>query len=160
MNDRKRKDQNMKRALRQLIMIVLIAAFVFCMAGCGSAKSGLLDEKVSGMVDCFAARDADGAYSLIYPGITDIENYRTGLEELYEYFPVAPGYTLERQNFSSKKTLGSGSEILEGQYQVEFSGSIFYIVAAWRSDSDGSGFTTFYAFNEEDWAKAQKKEQS
>ncbi len=139
-----------------MITIVLIAALVFCMSGCGFKQGAFLDEKVSELIDCFAAQDADGSYALIYPDGTDMESYLSSVEKIYEYFPVTTGYTMERQEFSYKKSLSDGSDIIEGQYQVEFGGKVFYIIVTWRTDDEVSGFTNFYAFNEEDWAKAQE----
>ncbi len=146
----------MKHMPRKILIIVLIVAFAFCITGCGGKKGALLDEKVSGMIDCLVAQDGDGAYAYIYPEDTLKDSFLSTVEDIYEYFPVTPGYTVEREGYSYKKSLNSGSDIIEGQYKVEFDGNVFYIIASWRSDDKGSGFTTFYAFNEEDWAKAKE----
>ena len=149
----------MKSYMKHLFAILLIVSIAFSLGGCSkSVDSGALDEKVKEMIDCYAAHDMSGQYSMIYPGIIDQDEYKSVAEELYEYFPVTSGYTLELQQFRATKRVGSSSQnILEGQYKVEFEGKIFYIAVSWQSDKEASGFTAFRAVNEEEWNAAQKK---
>ena len=148
----------MRRVLRQLIVIALIVSFAVLTAGCGGIKPSLLDEKVAEMVECYVEQDTERAYSLIYPGIVDEKTFLSAADEVCEYFPVTSDYTMNREDFKYGRGLSSGKDIAEGHYTVEFNETVFHILVQWCSDKDGSGFTTFRMYNEEDWAMAQEAE--
>ena len=148
----------MKRASRQLIVIVLIISFAVLAAGCDAIKPSFLSEKVTEMLDGYAAQDIEKTYSLLYPGLVDEESYVGLAEGIYEYFPVPAEYKLIQDEFKYTRTLNPKRDIADAQYKIEFDEKVFYAVVEWFSDEGGSGFTTFRIFNEEDWAMAQEAE--
>ncbi len=155
----------MKKRMKRVLAVLLAAAVLAGLAGCGSKKAPapdpsaaeptLLNEKLTEMLDRDAARDADGAYALIYPGFAEPESFRTAEKSLYEYFPVTAGYTWEVIEWNTTKGPVEGSEITEGHYWVEFDGKGFHVYATWRADQDKGGFTEFRVVSQEDWAAEQ-----
>ena len=142
-----------KRTLSVLLAVVCIA----CLAACSKADPALLTEKVTAMLDLDVARDAEGGYAMLYPGMTDRDTYLATADQIYAYFPVTAGYTCKLGQWNYTKALGSGAEVYEGLYDVSFDEQVFLIYAVWRSDKDGAGFTKFQIVSEEDYLAAQSK---
>ena len=151
----------MKRTAMIFLLIVLLTAailLIFGLPGCSAPDPTLLNEKVVEMIDRDAAHDPEGAYAMLYPGVTDRETFLSTIEWIYEYFPVTEGYTWELEQWNSTKQLAGGDLVTQnGIYRVEFEGRTFHVVAVWRSDENGSGFTRFQVINEEDWATVQNQ---
>jgi hypothetical protein len=155
----------MKNRMRHILAALLAVVLAVGTAGCGSkeppapdpavSEPVLLNEKLVEMLELYAARDPDGGYTLIYPGVTDLATQRAAAEAAYEYFPVTAGYTWDVIEWSAYKGPVEGSEITEGHYWVESDGKGFHVYATWRADSDRSGFTEFQVVSQEDWAAGQ-----
>ncbi len=140
----------MKTYSKRFLAIISVVLIAFCLAGCAKADPKLLDEKVAEMIDLSVARDIDARYSMLYPGVTDAETYRSTAEQIDSYFPVTAGYTLDLQEWYYTKGLTDGSETYEGKYKAEFDGKVFFIVVTWYHNADGEGFTRFRIVSEED----------
>ena len=153
------KDRYMKRnsLLLRTLAVILAVCLAACLAGCAKGDPELLNEKVVKLLDLDAARDTETAYSMLYPGVTDLEAYRTSAEKIYEYFPVSADYTWELLEWNVTKSITNSNEIYDGRYKVTFDGQVFYVYAVWRSDPNGSGFTRCQVVSEADWLANQKK---
>ncbi len=148
----------MRSWTKRVFALLLAAIYVICLAACSSkAEPTLLNEKVTAMIDLDASHDAEGAYAMLYPGVTDRETFCSTAEKMYEYFPVTAGYSWKLGQWEYTKGLSNGSEVYEGQYEVSFDERVFLIHAVWRSDEGGSGFTRFQVVSREDWLAAQSK---
>ncbi len=157
--DNNDKGHNMKGLLRILTPILIVFACVIFCVGC---KAGLpisidsdedvnqLKGRVAEMIDYIAARDFDGAYSMLYPGVTDKDNFDLIAEQIYEYFPATEGYTLEIIQWDKYTGSNIDSNFIKADYKVEFDESVFYIGVTWRYNNDGNGFTQFQVANEKD----------
>ena len=146
----------MRNLLRRFLASMLVVLLVFCIVGCTKADRNLLNEKVTAMIDLIIKHDTEAMYSMLYPGAMDVETYLSTAELIDDYFPVTVGYTWNLQQLNVRKGVNEPYKIYDGQYKVEFDEKVFYIVATWRSDSDGEGFMRFQILNEEDWVAAQK----
>ena len=147
----------MKNLTSRFLALALAASFVFCLAGCSKADLTLLNEKTVAMLDLSVERDTEGRFSMIYPGVTDIESYRSTAEMMDEYFPITSGYTWKRLEWHITTDLSKSSKFYDGLYQVVFDENVFYLYATWRADRDGEGFTNFQIVNEAEWEAAQNK---
>ena len=145
----------MNSLIKRVLAIILAVSTVFCLVGCVEADPTLLNEKVTAMIDLSVEHDAVTRYSMLYPGVTDADTYLSTVELIDDYFPVTAGYTWELQQWNITKGTKNSVEIYDGQYKVEFDGRVFFIIATWRSDSDGEGFTRFQIVSEEDQIAAK-----
>ena len=144
-----------KSLTRRSLAIILAVSAVFCLAGCARVDPTFLNEKVTAMIDLCIEHDTPSRYSMLYPGVTDMEAYQNTAELTDQYFPVTTGYTWRLQQWKVTKSVNRSNVLYEGQYQVEFEGKVFYIYAVWRSDSNGEGFTRFQIIDEKDWTAEQ-----
>lgn len=149
----------MKKLIKYVVAVLLLTSIIVAASGCASASPAFLNDKVKEMIDLDVAQDTDGAYAMLYPGTTDKETHDATAKKIYEYFPVVEGYTCEVEQWKVSKGVGNGIAVYEGQYKVEFDGKLFIVLAAWRTDNEGSGFTRFQIINEDDWNAAQKNDQ-
>ena len=147
----------MKAAAKRFFSVLLFLSFLACLSGCAKVDPSFLTGKVTEMIDLSISHDVDGKYALLHPGVTDRETFGHTDELLREYFPVVAGYSCEMQQYNQTKGINNDLEVYEGLYLVQFEGQSFRIIARWRSDPEGSGFTEYRIFNEEDWQAAQKK---
>ncbi|MBO7375579.1 MAG: hypothetical protein J6V01_00645 [Clostridia bacterium] len=140
----------MKSSTVRFFAVLSVVLIAFCLAGCAKADPKLLSEKVTEMIDLSVARDTDARFSMLYPGVTDADTYRSTAEQIDNYFPVTAGYTLELQEWYFTKGLINENETYEGEYKVEFDGKVFYVAVTWYHDSAGEGFTRFRVVSEEE----------
>ena len=149
------KGYPMKSLIKRFLLIILAASIGICLTGCVDADPTLLNEKVTTMIALSIEHDTESRYSMLYPGVIDVDTYRSTAKMIDEYFPVTANYTWELQQWNATKGLGNPVEIYDGQYKISFDGKTFYAYVVWRSDSGGDGFTRFQIVSEEDQIAAK-----
>jgi hypothetical protein len=137
----------MKKMKRGIAILLVVTALAVCLTGC-TANAKILNGKVVEMLDLLAARDTDGTYAMMHPDISTLEDHRTAVDNLYEYFPITKPYSCRLQNFNVNIT--NGVKTLEGRYRVIFDETTYIVYASWVSDNNGSGFTDFRVSTEMD----------
>ena len=140
------------------VVIVLLMATII--TGCLNinlipikAKPDALNEKVILMLDKAVAQDVEGMYELMYPGGIELNDFRSFVKKLTEKYLTTEDYTWEIKRYEHYRGINNKDDWEEGHYLIQSGGVSFYIRAKWFSDENGSGFSDFYAFDEESWKK-------
>lgn len=135
--------RNQKLGIRVTAALLLLV-LAFSLAGCAGIDTDAMEQRVRAMLDCDVTGDVEGSFALLYPGVTDEENYRKTFQQIQEYFPITEGYTLSLEKYNVTKQVGTQSRTVEtAQYRVEFDGQVFYVNTEYVSDKLSSGFTVF-----------------
>ena len=136
----------MKNAMKSILALILALAMIFSLAACAAIDSIAepLTEKIEEMLACYIAGDEEGSYALFYPGTLEEDAYHDIFLQICDYFPITEGYSLSVMNATTSTGIGSGAvTTMQGQYQVEFDGAVYYLFVAHVSDTSGSGFRSF-----------------
>lgn len=136
----------MKNTAKSILALILALSMIISLAACAAldSLSAPLTEKVEEMLACSIAGDEDGAYALLYPGVAERSAYHDLFLQICDYFPITEDYSLSVMNVTTSKGIGNGAaSTMQGQYQVEFDGLVYYLFVVHVSNSGGSGFQTF-----------------
>ena len=134
----------MKRVLCILaVAMVVCCLFTACTLSTGFGKSQT-QPKVEEMMLALAEGDDAAAQALLHPDVD--ENAEEQLALIKEYLAGRQISSLEQQNVSVNKSVGTGGTVLreEVTYQATLDDNTeIYILASYLDDDNGEGFTAF-----------------
>ena len=142
--------RNQKLRIRVTAALLLLV-LAFSLAGCAGIDTDAMEQRVRAMLDCDVTGDVEGSFALLYPGVTDEENYRKTFQQIQEYFPITEGYTLSLEKYNVTKQVGTQSRTVESlcatMTAVSFRALMFSMITcsvfASRAEVASSRISTF-----------------
>lgn len=136
------------------VLCIMIAVAVIClMAGCNfttnfSDSMGVTSAEsipeVEAMLQALAEEDMDAALERMHPNVA--VNCRDAVDQMCDYLNGRSVSQLTQQSVRVNTSTGSAGKIRQEVVQLHAvldDGTVIYISAAYRTDSDGEGFVSF-----------------